>query len=386
MHNKKIERKVYTLIQHKIYQIEQKNQKQETRDKKEKRFLAFLKKRWKYFLGIFVTIGLMSFLIFKNSPSELIECFSSINSHFLLLSLLCFTGLFIVKTIRWQYILRVQGYKISFFETLKLILIGTFGSSITPAKVGDVLRAFYLSKNKQEIQVGESVFSVVFDRILDLGGIFLILMFGLPYIVFSLGLIALDWWMIVGFCVGVLIFIILAVFSLNKKVSQPLIHFVLRFISKIFKKSEVKEKINISSERIIEDFYTHQKKFKILHYFILALLSVLFWFLLGLEGLILLKAFNASIVFPIAEITVTLCFSAIAAMAIPISISGIGIRDAIMVFLLNGFLGISQNITLSLSIFQTFLNVLLPGLIGGIIILVINNKFINKKEQERTIS
>jgi len=124
-------------------------------------------------LGFTVTIGLMALLIWQSDPVTFWNCLVNANGLMLLGALGITIVLFIIKTIRWQVILRAQGTKLSFVKTLRLVLIGTFGSSITPAKVGDILRAVYLSK-EEETKIGTSVFTVVFDRILDLIGIFLI--------------------------------------------------------------------------------------------------------------------------------------------------------------------------------------------------------------------
>ena len=84
-----------------------------------------------------------------------------------------------------------------------------------------------------------------------------------------------------------------------------------------------------------------------------------------------------------------LCVAAIASMAIPISISGIGVRDTIIMIFLE-LLFTSNNLTkntisaaaINLSILQTFMNVLLPGLLGGLLILLTSKTFKLRKELE----
>ncbi|NHJ32766.1 MAG: flippase-like domain-containing protein [Asgard group archaeon] len=333
-------------------------------EKEEKRIVRWFKKNWKYLLGFLITGGLLGVLIWKADPEAIWNGLVGSNYWLILVSFGLTLVLFTLKILRWQSILRVQGYKITFFEALDLILIGTFGSAITPAKVGDILRAFYLSKRK-DVKIGKSVFSVVFDRILDLAGIILIVGVTTPFILTSIETV--EWWIPVGISVGFVLFIILIVLVFNKKITGPILTSVVKFISKVFKKKEAKNKIMLSTEEIVDDFYEGQKNYRTKNYLWLGFLSILFWILLGLQGCALLLAFNVQ-ANPFVIIAV-LCLAAIVAMSIPISISGIGIRDTIIMTMLWLILGIVNADAINLSIIQTFINVLIPGFIGGFLTL-----------------
>jgi len=344
------------------------------------RVKLLVKKYWKFALGIVVALGLMTFLIIRSNPESIWLSLVNANIGLIFGAIGCTFLLFIIKTIRWQLILKPHGYNIPFLQALRLVLIGTFGSSITPAKIGDVLRAVYLSKEKKEIKIGLSVFSVVFDRLLDLTGIFIIVGISVPVAIMKIGFDVFELWIPAAIGGGFLIFIVLLVAVFNGKITKPVLNFILKFISKIFKKKNAKNKIEITSQEIIDDFYENQKNYLWWHYVILATLSVVFWILLGLQGSILLEAFSIeifnSVQNPIIVIAV-LCVAAIAAMAIPISISGIGVRDAVIMLLLDLLIvrnSMSSDLisvaSINLSILQTFMNVLLPGIIGGLLIIL----------------
>ncbi|NHK32351.1 MAG: flippase-like domain-containing protein [Asgard group archaeon] len=328
-------------------------------------------KNWKFLAGFVVTFGMMIYLIMRSEPKNMLVSLRNSNYWLILASFGGTILIFLVKIFRWKAILKQQGHKIKFLQTLKLVLIGTFGSAITPAKVGDILRAFYLSKEEEEIKVGTSVFSVVFDRILDLTGIFLIVGFFSPFILSSLGVI--DWKIPVGIGVGFLVFILLIIFVFSEKVTKPILNFILRYITKVFRKKESQEKINLTTTEIIDDFYSGQKNYNLKHYLWLGFLSVLFWILLGFQGCLILFAVGYSSFEPFIIIT-TLCMAAVVALTIPTSISGIGIRDSVILYVLGILIGTSDAQALSLSIIQTFLNVLLPGLIGGILLFMYNKR------------
>jgi len=333
-------------------------------EKEKKRSSRWFKKYWKYILGFLVTAGLLGILIWKADPQAIKDGLVGSNYWLILASFGLTLLLFAIKILRWKSILRVQGIKISFSEALDLILIGTFGSAITPAKVGDILRAFYLSRRNEEAKMGKAVFSVVFDRILDLAGIILIVGITTPFIL--VGTIDLVWWIPTGISIGFVLFIVLVVLVFNKKITEPILTFVVKFVSRVFKKKEAKSKIKMTSEEIVNDFFEGQKNYKVRNYLWLGFLSIAFWIILGLQGCVLLLAFNYQNINPLIIIAV-LCLAAIVALSIPISIGGIGIRDTAIMTLLALILGIVNADAINLSIIQTFLNVLIPGLIGGLL-------------------
>ncbi len=375
------------------FESEETNEQLRDESSEDSRVKFQVKKSWKFALGIVVALGLMTYLILKNNPEQIGKSLVNANIALIFGAVGCTFLLFIIKTIRWQLVLKPHGYNIPFIQALRFVLIGTFGSSITPAKIGDVLRAVYLSKERKEIKIGLSVFSVVFDRLLDLTGIFIIVGITIPVAIMKLGFSEIAWWIPAGIGVGFLIFIILIIAVFNGKITKPVLNFILKFISKMFKKKNAKNKIEMTSQEIITDFYENQKNYRWWQYIILATLSVGFWVLLGLQGCILLKAFKVeifnSVQNPLIVIAV-LCVAAITAMVIPISISGIGIRDTVIMVLL-GFLIVNNTLipnlisvaSINLSILQTFFNVLIPGIVGGLLIILLQRQSNGREKIEK---
>lgn len=349
-------------------------------EKKGKRIGKWFKKNWKYLLGVCITIGLMGYLIWRSEPDKILESIIYAKPWYLVASAGLTLVLFTIKTARWQFILRAQEVQLPFFKGLKLVLIGTFGSAITPAKVGDILRAFYLSKEEEECKIGTSVFSVVFDRILDLVGIFIIVGVSSPFILLKY---TVEWYIPVGIAVTFVVFVMIIIVLFSEKIVRPIVRVVLKIVTKIFKKEEAKEKINITTNEIIDDFFISQKKYNWKKYLVMGLLSVTFWIILGLQGNLLLLAFNGPFD-PLIIISV-LCIAAIVAIAIPTSISGIGVRDLVIVQLLNLILSVEDASSLSLSMSQTLMNVLIPGIIGALLIIGLG-KARDRRRNQKTIA
>ncbi|MHA1552147.1 MAG: lysylphosphatidylglycerol synthase transmembrane domain-containing protein, partial [Candidatus Heimdallarchaeaceae archaeon] len=89
-------------------------------------------------VAIVVTLSLLAYLIYYVNPKTFAETIIQINPWILLVALLISVLMILIKVIRWQYILRKLEINISFWKTLQLTFIGSFGASVTPAKIGDV--------------------------------------------------------------------------------------------------------------------------------------------------------------------------------------------------------------------------------------------------------
>jgi hypothetical protein len=353
------------------------NSKQQSKNK------PFLKKHWKYLIGIIVTIGLMSYLVWKSEPKQILFSLQTCNLWFLLASIGVTICLFVIKTVRWQLILSPSQIKLPHLKMLAFVLIGTFGSSVTPAKVGDILRAYHLNKDHKDATIGLAVFSVVFDRLLDLLGIFLVILCAGPLLLVQIDLTSLAWWIPTSIGVGFVFFLVALILICNKKMAKKIFDFVIRFIATMFKKKEAQEKITITTKQIVDDFYQGQDNYHWHNYLLLTIISVCYWLLLGLQGMFFLLAFGTNY-YNVFIIAAVLCIAAVSAMALPISLGGIGVRDGIIMLLLGLLIGTTGPQALNLSILQTAFNVLLPGLIGSFLLLRQSRKEKQEHKQQQT--
>ncbi len=69
--------------------------------------------------------------------------------------------------LRWRLLMRMIGIDYSRWKSTMVWSIGFFGASVTPAKVGDALRAYYLARDTDRV-FAECFATVVVDRLLDI--------------------------------------------------------------------------------------------------------------------------------------------------------------------------------------------------------------------------
>jgi len=322
-------------------------------------------------LAVAITLGLILYLIFRFKPTEILAAITKISVWSIVIAISIMITMFILKILRWHYILYKLDIKISVLKTTELVLIGAFGASVTPAKIGDVVRAYYLSKWNGTKET-TSFFSAILDRIIDLISIGFFALLAIPFFITQLEGVT-RWSLVAGL---VLIFVI-TMLMFNSQIIRKIVTLLVKMRNR--KKESTQETAeendvildNSKPVKIIADYYSHLTYFKAKNYLLLTLLTFLFWIILGLQVSVLISSMaEIQLTFQtLLTITGIMSIAAIVSL-VPISISGIGIRDATITLLVFYSLQIGTEIAFSASLIQTTLNMIIPGIIGGILLLL----------------
>ncbi len=323
-------------------------------------------------VAVVITLGLLAYLIYYINPKTFAETIIQVDPWILLIAFFISVLMILIKVIRWKYIVNKLDVNISFWKTLQLTFIGSFGASVTPAKIGDILRAFYLSK-WTATKESSSVFSVILDRVMDLISIGIFSIIALPF--FFVGLESIIKWGIAG---GLAVVAIVVFFVFNRRIIKKIVLLLARLKSK---KNTGEEENEPKAIKYIEDYYSHLNCFNLQDYSILSFLSFSFWILLGTQVSLLIFSLSPEVMSFQNTLTI-IGIMAIAAIVslLPISLSGIGIRDFTITFLVYYSLLIQSEYAFSASIIQTVFNMLIPALVGGIFVLILRRKKKQKNE------
>jgi len=263
------------------------------------------------------------------------------NYTYLLISLLIIIPVVFVKVIKWLLLVDKKD-KISLSKGTFAWVAGFGIGMLTPGKIGDFTKAKFL-KSKP----GKSLLTVLIDRLNDIFVLFILGIFAV-FILFSnkTHLSNLSYLFLLFFVFFIIGILILRNEKLIKKIGMP---FYKILVPKKFK-SVAGENINIFYEN-----FNKLSKNKIIINFLLSILAwfgcfVQFWFLsisLGLN----LSYFSICLILPVL----------ILVQLIPISISGIGTREAAAVLLLSTF-GISPELAIAFSLGIMIEDYLLGGI------------------------
>jgi glycosyltransferase 2 family protein len=99
-------------------------------------------------IKIALTVILFIVLLVRLDLHELMITFLGLDLRYLLISLVLVPTLYVIRTYRWNVLLSSLGIEKTFRGLFKALLVGVFYGLITPGKVGELARAYYLDEKK----------------------------------------------------------------------------------------------------------------------------------------------------------------------------------------------------------------------------------------------
>lgn len=303
-------------------------------------FGKFLKK-YSFFIGLTLFVVILS----RMNLEEIFQNISNIKPVYLITAILLLIPSLIIKTLCWNYIMRRQGIKYDLKDSFLMYCSGLYIGIVTPGRMGEITKALYLKKDGHSM--GKSLVGAILDRLSDFAFLLIFTFLG------SLFFLNVIYKQILIFLIIILILLVL-LFILFK---IGLIKFVIKKIFYIF----IPQKYQKSWKINFQDFINDLKIYKFKNYLIIFIISALSWFFYYIQMYILSKGINIDLPFLYFAIAITIAgFITL----IPISISGIGTRDAALLLLFSPFLIAKEKIiVLSALILSISIIAALVGLI-----------------------
>jgi len=122
----------------------------------------------------FAILAVVLFVVLTHVQLDYGESLRAISQTNLFLYVLAFAAFyfsFVVRTIRWEILLRNTGERNHFGELFHIIILAWFANCVLPAKMGDFYRA-YLLRQQTEVSGSKGLGTIFSERALD----FLVLM------------------------------------------------------------------------------------------------------------------------------------------------------------------------------------------------------------------
>ncbi len=291
------------------------------------------------FIGVFIFL----FILFSIDTTMLLQIISDIDLSVLIISIILNIPQLLFKSIRWNLLLRKQEINYSILNSFIIFLNGLYLGIITPGRLGEFIRVIYMKQDKG-VSISKGFSSVLADRLFDL------------YLLIILGSIGIWYFGILGEVSNVFFFLlILIVFSplivLNKSIMTKIIFIIYKVA--VLKKN--KNKI----EQKFDDFYEGINQLIGFNLLISIILTIISYFVLFTQCYFILVSMGLSISF--FNITLFMAISNLISF-IPISISGLGTRDATLIFLFS-LIGINSEF----AVVYSFLVFIVFFVSGGIL-------------------
>ncbi|MCG8613156.1 MAG: flippase-like domain-containing protein [Pseudomonadales bacterium] len=131
-------------------------------------------------LGTLFKIGLsvaLFYWLIQGGVLDLSELAVFLHYPWLIVAAIAFwlLGPVMMASLRWKILLDVAGFQLSWLRAIRLQLVGVFFTTAMPGSLGgDVVKAVYLISDNPDKSKTLAMWSIVFDRIVGMCGLFLI--------------------------------------------------------------------------------------------------------------------------------------------------------------------------------------------------------------------
>lgn len=294
-----------------------------------------------------IGIVIFLYLLLTIDLPKVAETILRINLLFFSVAILITAVDIILKAFKWQLIFTSYNVSAPYSRFLKSWIVGLSLSLITPGKLGDFAKAYYL---KDKAPLGKSLTTVMADRIIDLLTLFILAIIGLSIFATYYSpntALLITTYILFGLFIA-------AIFLLSKKR-------IATFILKPFYYRLAPEKHKEKMKSVYGDFYSGIGL--ILARKRLVIVVILLTFLIWLGTIFVIYFIGLSLGFDIPYTFLLIVFPIITLLeALPISFAGVGTRDATMIFFFS-FLAIGAEASVSISLLYLLITYIF-GFIG----------------------
>ncbi|MEW6615743.1 MAG: lysylphosphatidylglycerol synthase transmembrane domain-containing protein [Thermodesulfobacteriota bacterium] len=289
--------------------------------------------------GIVRLIGALIFIVIltRIDFSKIIEAFLITNLFYYLGGLALTLPVVGLSAIRWQKILSILNIKYSLKDCFAVYSIGLYIGLLTPGKLGDFIKVLYLAKEK--FSVRRSLISVAGDKVFDF---IALLVFGIAgmAVFFKDSLNSLFYLTLSMLIAGMVLYITCC----RKRGSTLLARITDSLVPEKYKDS-------IKVNNLLDDL----RLFKGRDAIWLSVLTLTRWSIFFILSYILVLSLDIDISF--LNATISIAVASIAAV-LPISIAGIGTRDAALILMFSE-LGLSAEKAVAFSLLHLSISVLM---------------------------
>lgn len=292
-------------------------------------------------LGVII----LAILLYKINVLKIVPVLKNADKYLLGISILLVFPLMLLKASRWDSLLRMQNIHYSLKDAVLVYLASYYVGLVTPGRVGDFIKVWYLRK-EEAVPYGKAFVSVLLDRLFDLMLIGIVGILGIYYF----GLLGRLSYLSLGFLT---LIVVVFVTLFNDKILTRLLKSVDRILLRKYH-----DKLQFHAN----DFAADMNKLKNIKLLLPVSLTVLAYGITFFQCYLIALALHIDLSFFYIAFAVSI--AGVVAL-VPISFSGIGTRDAALVFLF-GLSGIVSQRALSFSLLYLATFILTIGAWGGV--------------------
>ncbi len=289
------------------------------------------KKIFKYAKKFLPLIGivLLGYLVYSLGLENINNAFLSIHPIYIILALSLTLPRVIIRNYAWRMIQKEQKIHLTFFQSLKIFMIGYFYASFTPGFAGQLMRLPYM-KEKTGERYGKLFMNTLIEVTLRQIAIYVMIIFGLIMVIERFSEIGLFRTILMIIIVAIIVTIFIVTYFIRKERGEKLLKFLVKYL--------IPKKFKNTYYGFVNTFYEDFPR--ITRLIIPFLLSFMTWIIIFSQEYIIVMALGVNIsylsfllLFPVANI----------AGYIPITFAGLGTRELVSILIFSTLFGVAEH-------------------------------------------
>ncbi len=301
-----------------------------------------------------IGIAIFVYIVYSLDIEKIIVVFLSINPIFIIFSLTLTIPRLIIRNAAWQIIQKEQKITISFFQSLKIFLIGYFYGSITPGYIGQLMRVPYM-KEKTGAPYGKLFVNSLMETIIHTISLYGMMLIGALLVIGVLPeLLYIS-------AIWVVLLAIILFYFVKRERGEKLFHSLIQYL--------IPKKLKTNLYRFVDTFYTDFPEIKKL--LLPLILGIFTWIIIFSQEYIIVLALGIDLpylyfllLFPIANVV----------GFIPITFAGLGTRELTAIFLFSTLFGVVEEEVFVFTLLGFVITDIFTGFIGFILSLTETKK------------
>ena len=302
--------------------------------------------RWRKLLPL-LGLGLFAYLVWRTGLRQIWHVVGQMDWRYLAILPIPLVAMFVVQTLKWDLLLRGQNIQIGFADLLKMHMMSFFYALLTPGRVGYLMKISFL-RDRTGRSWGECSSSVIVDRFLDMMTLLCFAAVGSLLVIrqFS-GLLLQVSLVLAALVVGGIIFS-------DKGRARSILKLGFDVLAPKGLKADWKQSFH--------SFYDNMPALSEL--LVPLLLTILNWVLIYTHSFMVARSLSIDVNYPIFIFLVSL--GTIAGL-LPITVSGLGTREATLITLFSTY-GVPAGKIISMSLVGLLVGSYIPALFGGALV------------------
>jgi uncharacterized membrane protein YbhN (UPF0104 family) len=300
--------------------------------------------RWSWALRL-IGLALLSYLLYRLNLGQVTHLLGHVDLPLVIVALFLTVPLIWLKTIRWQIILRAQGVRYGGWSAFLAYFGSLFIGFLTPGRLGEFVKAFHVQR-ECNAPLPLAVSSVLADRLFDL------------FALIAVGTLAVLTLSVAGTSIA------LAVVTLTAVIATLLLLFLNPAAFGFFQQWAMNwgrfGKVLFGPQGWLTEIHSSLRRLKPLSLSASVALTILAYAVFFGQNYLLAVSLGLDVGF--WTITCAVALGSLITL-LPISISGLGTREAVMITYL-GIAGVSSEAALSFSLLVFFTFYVCGGLMG----------------------